>query len=442
MVKHGAVQSREAPVSIAVGDAVKCDIVRSAIRGGYLGDNREIVSFVVPASIVRTIRSLHEAFPKHFRHTFAAKANTMRRALELVRGAGMGCEVASPGELEQAIRAGFEAGDIVYDEPTKTRRVLEKALAMGISLNIDNFQEFERVAALVKRIKSRSRIGFRINPQVGAGSITAMSTATETSKFGTALEDDGSRDRLLETYLANDWLSSVHTHIGSQGCDMPLMIAGIRKLVDFAKTVNAAAGRQRIAVIDIGGGLPVNFRSEEVTPTFDDYASRLKAEVPELFTGEFVVKTEFGRSIFAKNGFIAAKVEYTKTSGGRRIAISHAGAQIATRTVFMPELWALRISVLDAAGNAKTGPKEIQNIAGPCCFAGDLVAQERLLPVMEPGDIVVLHDTGAYYFSNPFFYNSLPASAVLGADLTADGSVRFDVWREQQSCDDILAVLG
>ena len=57
----------------------------------------------------------------------------------------MGCEVASPGELEQALRAGFEAENIVYDEPAKTRAVLEKVLELGIGLNIDNFQEFERV---------------------------------------------------------------------------------------------------------------------------------------------------------------------------------------------------------------------------------------------------------------------------------------------------------
>ena len=66
----------------------------------------------------------------------------------------------------------------------------------------------------------------------------------------------------------------------------------------------------------------------------------------------------------------------------------------------------------------------------------------RKLPLIEPGDDIMLHDTGAYYFSNPFFYNSLPASAVYGATLPDNDSVSCDVWREQQSLDDMLAVLG
>ena len=62
--------------------------------------------------------------------------------------------------------------------------------------------------------------------------------------------------------------------------------------------------------------------------------------------------------------------------------------------------------------------------------------------LIEPGDYVVLHDTGAYYFSNPFFYNALPAPAVYGAELNTDGSARLDCWRQQQSMDDMLAVIG
>ena len=238
-------------------------ILQAAIKAGYLGDEQALAAFVDTTSLTKTISTLHQAFPEHFTHTFAAKANTMSSALALVKEQGMGCEVASPGELEQAIRAGFEPEKIVYDEPAKTKTVLEKVLSRGISLNIDNFQEFERVRALVRETGSRSRIGFRINPQVGAGKISAMSTATRTSKFGFALEDEGNRQAIVDCYTGNSWLTSLHTHVGSQGCSLELMTAGIRKLVDLAEEINAAIGTQQIEVIDIGGGLPVNFDSDE-----------------------------------------------------------------------------------------------------------------------------------------------------------------------------------
>ena len=315
-------------------------------------------------------------------------------------------------------------------------------LQRGIGLNIDNFQEYERVQSLLADIDSSSRIGFRINPQVGAGSISAMSTATPTSKFGVALEDEGNRNSIIDRYRNSPWLTSLHTHVGSQGCDLDLMVAGIRKTVDLAGEINTAIGKQQVELIDIGGGLPVNFDSDEVTPTFAEYAGVLRAVVPELFSGEYAAKTEFGRTIYAKNGFIATRIEYTKSSGGRRIALSHAGAQIATRTVFMPEHWKIRLSVFDSAGQAKAGPLVEQDVAGPLCFAGDMVATGRMLPLIEPGDYVVLHDTGAYYFSNPFYYNALAAPAVYGVEKNDESSVSFSVWRRAQTLDDMLAVIG
>jgi diaminopimelate decarboxylase len=131
------------------------------------------------------------------------------------------------------------------------------------------------------------------------------------------------------------------------------------------------------------------------------------------------VITEFGRSLIAKAGFMLARVEYTKSMGARRIAITHAGAQVAARTVYQPEVWPLRISALDRKGRPKHTQPVVQDIAGPCCFAGDILAHERELPLLEPDDHVLVHDTGGYYFSSPYIYNSLPpidAFSVTGPD--------------------------
>ena len=422
--------------------SLKGEVLREALQCGYLSDKQLVSGFINVTGVSKTITSLIDAFPAHFEHTFAAKANAMSQSLAIVRNHGLGCEVASAGELRQALKVGFAPEKIVYDEPAKTTSAIHFVLENGINFNIDNFQEFERVKKLTQSETPRSRIGFRINPQVGSGNIGAMSTATNTSKFGVAINDPGNRERLLNYYQAHAWLTSIHTHIGSQGCSLELMVAGIRKVVDLAKEINASLASPQISVIDIGGGLPVNFESEEVTPTFAHYSATLQSAVPELFSGEFTVKTEFGRSIYAKNGFIATRVEYTKESGGRHIAITHAGAQTATRTAFMPELWAIRLSVFDSFGNPRKGTLLEQDVAGPCCFAGDMLAKKRPLPRIEPGDYVVLHDTGAYYFSNPFFYNNLPAIAVYGASENDAGGITLEPWRKQQSIDDMLAVIG
>jgi len=420
----------------------KQQVLQCALESGYLNDGQPIAAFVDIQGVRNTVRSLQQAFPANFHHTFAAKANTMLDALKLIRVCGLGCEVASRGELEQSLRAGFAPEAIVYDEPTKTAALLQRILQQGIGLNIDNFQEFERVRSILSAAPSDSRIGFRINPQVGAGRINAMSTASRSSKFGVPLEDPGVRQALIDCYLDNPWLTTLHTHVGSQGCELDLMAAGIRKVVDLAAEINSKAAARQVSIIDIGGGLPVNFESDETNPTFARYAEVLHRQVPELFSGDYRVKTEFGRAIFAKNGFIAARVEYTKNSGGRQIALTHAGVQVAARTVFMPDHWKIRLSVHDRSGSLKQGDELEQDVAGPCCFAGDLVASARRLPLIEPGDFVLLHDTGAYYFSNPFYYNSMQAIAVYGVESAEGGSVRLDCWRKQQDLSDLLALIG
>ncbi|WP_326584982.1 diaminopimelate decarboxylase [Streptomyces sp. NBC_00481] len=420
-------------------------ILRAAVRERLLDpDHAVLAAFVDLDGVAASVEALHRAFPSSVQalHTFAAKANCLVPVLEELRTHGMGCEFASTGELAQALAAGFAPERIVFDSPAKTRADLNRALALGVAVNVDNFQELRRVDKILASRSSTSRIGVRINPQVGSGEIAAMSTATATSKFGIPLEDDGNREQLLQAYRDRPWLTWVHAHVGSQGCPLDLIAQGIAKAVAFADQVNADLGRRQVTGIDIGGGLPVNFGSDEPTPGFDEYVAHLRAHAPALFSGDYRVVTEFGRSLLAKNGFTAAYVEYTKTSGGRPIAITHAGAQVATRTVFMPEAWPLRITAHDPAGSLKDGEAVPQDIAGPCCFAGDLVAQARPLPRLAPGDIVALLDTGAYYSSTPFHYNSLPDPAVHGVRIAADGSIQFGLLRRAETIQHVLARTG
>ncbi|MFL5333343.1 MAG: diaminopimelate decarboxylase [Geminicoccaceae bacterium] len=419
--------------------ARKARATEAAVTQGLLGGERLLAGFVDVTGVRETVGELRRSFPGHFTHAFAAKAACLEGILRLLRSEGMACEVASRGELGQALGAGFAAARIVFDSPAKTWGEIRLALERGMTLNIDSFQELERVDAVLGELGgSPSVIGIRVNPQVGIGTIAAMSTATRTSKFGIALDDPGNRARILSAFRERPWLTCVHTHIGSQGCPLELIAGGVAKAVALAEEINARAGRRQVTTIDIGGGLPVNFEGDEVSPTFADYAAILREAAPALFSGEFQVITEFGRSLLAKNGFIVARVEYTKVTGGHHIAITHAGAQVATRTVFMPELWPIRVSALDPDGRSKAGPKLAQDVAGPCCFAGDIVAGRRDLPLLEPGDWVLLHDTGAYYFSTPFVYNSLPRIAVHGFWIDG-GQVRFELLRREECLEEVVA---
>ncbi|KOG07502.1 diaminopimelate decarboxylase [Streptomyces viridochromogenes] len=416
-------------------------ILTAAIRQRLIDpDDALLAGFVDLDGVADSVAALQQAFRGSVSvlHAFAAKANPLVPLLKELRGLGMGCEVASAGELAQALAAGFAPEQIVFDSPAKTRAELRQALELGVAVNADNFQELDRIGDLLATCSSTSRIGIRINPQVGAGSIAASSTATATSKFGIALEDDGNMQRLLRAYREHPWLTWVHAHVGSQGCPLDLIAEGIAKTVAFADKVNAEIGRRQITGIDIGGGLPVDFDTDDTTPGFDTYVAHLRDHAPALFTGAYRIVTEFGHSLLSKNGFTAAYVEYTKTSGGRPIAITHAGAQVATRTVFQPDSWPLRVAAHHPTGARKTGPLVAQDIAGPLCFAGDVIARARRLPALVPGDVVTILDTGAYCFSAPYHFNTLPEPAVYGVRTGPRGDVRFELLRPAQTIDDLV----
>ncbi|MGW0121143.1 diaminopimelate decarboxylase [Streptomyces sp. NPDC003327] len=375
-------------------------------------------------------------------HAFAVKAAPLVPVLRLLHEAGLGVEVASPGELALARAAGVPASRTVLDSPAKTPAELREALALGIAVNADNFQELARLDALVASAPTASPLGLRVNPQIGAGSIDALSTATATSKFGVALRDEGAREAVVRAYLARPWLTRLHTHTGSQGVPLALMAEGVREAWALAEEINARAGRRQVDTLDIGGGLPVNFASDEETPTYAEYARLLADTVPGLTAGRYRLVTEFGRSLLAKHGTVLTRVEYTKTSGGRPIAVTHAGVQLATRTVYAPAAWPLRVLAYDAEGRPRTGEVTVQDVAGPACFAGDLLATGRALPLLRPGDVVAVPDTGAYAFAHHYAYNSLPRPAVHGFTVADDGTVAFATVRPAQTPAEIVAEAG
>ena len=163
--------------------ARKCAVVEAAINQGISGD-ADTFSLIDRDGLQSTVAELNAAFPSHFSHSFATKANTYRWLLKVLCDCGMLAEVASAAEMSMAMAAGFPAARTVYDAPIKKRSELERVLLLGVHVNVDNFQELGVITELLQNKPSSSSIGLRVNPQIGAGSVAMSSTSTLTSKFG------------------------------------------------------------------------------------------------------------------------------------------------------------------------------------------------------------------------------------------------------------------
>jgi diaminopimelate decarboxylase len=424
----------------------------AAIDQGLAGteDVKSTLLLIDADEIRAQVSALRRALPD-FTHTFACKANPVGSLLRLLASLGMGMEAASLGELRGALVHGkADVARVVFDSPAKTVSELEEALVAGVMVNVDNFQELERVRQIVERragdLPRPIRCGVRVNPQLEiASALPGYCTGAKVSKFGVPLGEQ--RERIIDAFVTMpDVMNALHVHVGSQGVPLDAMTAGVRAVVDLAAEINERCGERRVRIIDIGGGLSVNFASDEVTPTFAEYAQALRAKLPELFDGAHFdsVWTEFGRSIVAKAGMAMCRVEYTKQCGGHDFATVLSGADMFVRTVYAPALWPLRCEVVDARGHAKhseEGERHVYSIAGPCCFSQDLLARERALPHrIEPNDYVLMLDVGGYYHSSYSLYNSRTSPALYLYSTTEldDSKVDFVELLRARTIDDTL----
>ena len=137
-------------------------------------------------------------------------------------------------------------------------------------------------------------------------------------------------------------------------------------------------------------------------------------------------------------GWVASRVEATRSGLTENTAVIHVGADLFLRTAYRPDEWYHAVRVHDATGAPKDGPIEPWSLAGPLCFAADYVAVGRALPPIEPGDLVVIEDAGAYTLSMWSKYNSRQAPAVYG--YRADGD--FEVLKPRETIEDVVRFWG
>lgn len=384
------------------------------------------------------IKDLQNQFPPETLHAIAVKANPLTNILSKIKAAGVGAEVASLAELYLAEKAGFTPGNIVFDSPCKTKPEIEYALQKSVCMNADSFDELDRIADILATTRSTSNIGVRINPQIGPGRIKSTSVADGISKFGIPLNTN--KDRIIEYFLKFPWLTSIHVHIGSQGCPVPLIIDGIRKVLDLTIEINATLQKEsrenKISVFDLGGGLPVSYHPGQAAVDIEHYVAMLKSDCSELFDGGFRLITEFGRYIYANTGWVASKVEYVKKEPGYNMIMTHVGADLFLRKAYNPNDWHHHITIIDKNGVQKTETNTARyTVAGPLCFGGDVIATDIELPWVEEGDYLLIHDAGAYTLSMWSRYNSRQMPKVIGYH---KGSTAFEILKTRESKDDLL----
>ncbi len=403
-------------------------ILQTALQQGRIDDADTAVFFHNLDFLRSRIETIQNNFGGHLFQAVAIKANPLPRLLDFLLTCGVGAEAATMGEVYLAEKCGYAPQNILFDSPAKTKTELSYALKTGIHINVDSFSELGRIAELRSKLKSDSKTGLRVNPQIGDGSISITSVAGHYSKFAIPLDEFASQLRAV--YDKYPWLNGIHVHIGSQGCNLGQLSSAVRKTLDFAQSLPRS-----LDWIDIGGGLPVTYREDAPTFGVEKYAADLRVTCPELFNGQFKILSEFGRYTHANAGWAASRVEYVKKYSGHTTIINHVGADLLMRRCYLPDVWHHDISVCTSSGELKKAAAEEKvTIAGPLCFGGDIIARDILLPVIEEGDYLLIHDTGAYTTSMASRHTSRQLPMALGY---SGAQPTFRILKKRESLEDV-----
>lgn len=405
---------REGILRVRAGEAAHPAAVAAFSR---LAGEHGTPLYVYDAETIReNARALREAFVPRFRRLklrYALKANTNVAIVRLLLDEGLAPEVVSEGEIRAALRAGAKGSDVLFTSSSKSPSEIDFALRNDVVLNVDNLDELAQASAAATRLGTTARISFRINPGVDPDTLHQINTGIPESKFGVHL-DGGNARRAYEAAKALPALAieGIHCHIGSQIIDPAGYEKTARKMLGFARELKEELGLT-LSFVDLGGGLGIPFQDGQAVMSAADLAAALKPiwdEEIALLGYEPELWVEPGRFLVAQSGVMVARVNSVKTTPVKTFVNVDAGFN----TLMRPALYGAehRVRVV-----GKDGPPTTLDVAGDVCETGDILAEARLLPRPEAGDLVVFLDAGAYGFAMASEYNARP----LPAEVLVDG---------------------
>lgn len=356
---------------------------------------------------------------------YAVKANSSQAILRHLARLGAGADIVSGGELRRALVAGVPPDKIVFSGVGKLDEELDAAIAAGVrSINIESAEELERVAARVHTLGRSAAIAFRLNPDIDPDTHPYLATGLRESKFGVPMSEALPLARRARE-LPGLALVGVGCHIGSQLCDAAPFTASFERLRDVVLALQGAGAPLR--QLDLGGGLGIAYAPDDPDLDVARFGATLAAAVRPL--GLDLV-LEPGRYLVGAAGVLLTRVIGRKPGDPRSFVIVDA----AMNDLIRPALYEAFHAVVPASVAAAARPAVRADIVGPVCECGDFLAQDRLVPWPEPGELLAVLCAGAYGMSMASTYNSRPLAAEV---LVREAE--FAITRPRKSVDALIA---
>ena len=323
-----------------------------------------------------------------FKVHYAIKANANDRILSIIRESGLGVDCVSGGELNAAIKAGFDGSKIAFAGVGKT----DKEISAGIDndifcFNVESLPEMQVINEIASNKGKTANVAIRINPNIDAHTHKYITTGLNENKFGINLPQ---LDDIVKATLAmpNVKLCGFHFHIGSQILEKEPFIMLCEKINELQDKYEKQG--IEIKIINVGGGLGIDYNNPDsaLIPDFKGYFDIFKQNL-KLRHGQ-ELHFELGRSVVAQCGSLITRVTYVKSGTAKKFIIVDAGMSDLIR----PALYQSHHKIENITSTATD--VDVYDVVGPICESSDCFGTDETLALTKRGDMIALRSAGAY----------------------------------------------
>lgn len=379
-------------------------------------------------------RALYKAFSwnKGFKEYFAVKATPNPYLLKILKEEGCGADCSTITELVMAETCGLTGSDVMFSSNVTPEADMQKAYDMGAYINLDdiNFVPFlKRVCGVPKTVCCRYNPGGIFSLAASKDGVQVMDNPGD-AKYG--MSEEQMEKAFLELKEAGAEHFGIHAFLASNTVsnDYYSELAGI--LFELAVRLRDKTG-VHISFINLSGGIGVDYKPEEPAANIAVIGEGVRKKYKEILEkngmGDVAIFAELGRFMMAPYGGLVATCMHQK-----HIYKEYLGLDACAANLMRPAMYGSyhHITVL---GKENEPCDYKYDVTGGLCENNDKFAIDRMMPKVENGDLLFIHDTGAHGFAMGYNYNGkLRSAEVL---LCEDGSHKLI--RRAETMDDYFA---
>lgn len=322
---------------------------------------------------------------------YACKALSNINVLRFFKNLGAGLDTVSIQEVELGLRAGFLPEDIIYTPNGVSMEEIEKAVAHGVRINIDNLSILEQFGA---KYGNSYPVCIRLNPHIMAGGNSKISVGHIDSKFGISIHQTRHLERLVKSW--NLRINGVHMHTGSDILDVDTFLVGARLLFDVARDF------PDLEYLDFGSGFKVPYKPDDIATNVEELGTKMTAMFQEFcaeYGRELEIEFEPGKFLVSESGTFCCRVNGLKQTTATVFAQVDSGMNHLIRPMFYDAY-----HYIENISNPE-GAQRVYTVVGYICET-DTFASDRQLREVRQGDILAFRNAGAYCFTMANNYNS------------------------------------